>query len=134
MQLRTLNSSQIRGTSDFEDDGTQNYLVFYPVYKHFKTVANGNKVTNFLMKLLNFLLYLIIVLLQHFSKTRVNLFIVNEINLWSNIKGEDFACGNSLFGTVKLTKNADSDKYKYSCYGNGRKFSKNVIKFAADLS
>ena len=86
------------------------------------------------MKLLNFLLYLIIVLLQHFSKTRVNLFIVNEINLWSKIKGDDFACGNSLFGTVKLTKNADSDKYKYSCYGNGRKFSKNVIIFAADLS
>ena len=86
------------------------------------------------MKLLNLLLHLIIVLLQHFSKTRVNLFIVYEINLWSNIKGEDFAFGNSLFGTVKLTKNADSDKYKYSCYGNGSKFGKNVIIFASNLS
>ena len=134
MKLRTFNSSQIRGTSHFEDDSTQNYLVFYPVYKYFKTVANGNKVTDFLMKLLHLLLHLIIVLLQHFSKTRVNLFIVYEINLWSNIKGEDFAFGNSLFGTVKLTKNADSDKYKYSCYGNGSKFGKNVIIFASNLS
>ena len=25
--------------------------------------------------------------------------------------------GNSLIGAVKLTKNADSDKYKYSGYG-----------------
>ena len=33
------------GKSHFEDDGTHNYLVFHPFYKHFKTVANGNKVT-----------------------------------------------------------------------------------------
>ena len=27
--------------------------------------------------------------------------------------------GNSLFGAIKLTKNADFDKYKYSGYGIG---------------
>ena len=31
----------------------------------------------------------------------------------------DFTLDNCLFGTVKLTKNADPDKYKYSGYGIG---------------
>ena len=50
-----------------------------------------------------------------------------------------------LFGTVKLTKNADIDKYKYSGYGIGfdsrghfthpsEGYGKNVIIFGADLS
>ena len=29
----------------------------------------------------------------------------------------DFTLGSCLFGSVKLTKNADLDKYKYSSYG-----------------
>ena len=55
----------------------------------------------------------------------------------------DFTLGNSLF--VKLPKNADLDKYKYTGYGigldshleflftNGR-YGKNVIIFGADMS
>ena len=31
----------------------------------------------------------------------------------------DFTLNNCLFGSVKLTKNADLDKYKYSRYGIG---------------
>ena len=31
----------------------------------------------------------------------------------------DFTLGNYLFGSVKLTKNADLDKYKYNSYGIG---------------
>ena len=34
------------GKSHFEDDGTQNYLVFQPIYKCFKTVANTNNPAN----------------------------------------------------------------------------------------
>ena len=30
---------------------------------------------------------------------------------------KDFTLGNCLFGAVKLTKNTDPDKYKYSSYG-----------------
>ena len=52
---------------------------------------------------------------------------------------------NALFGAVKLTKNADIDKYKYSGHGIGfdghRVFShssgstgKNVIIFGVDMS
>ena len=51
-----------------------------------------------------------------------------------------------MFGAIKLTKNVDLDKYKYSAYGigfdaggvfilfNGREFGKNVIIFGADMS
>ena len=52
---------------------------------------------------------------------------------------------NSLFGTVKLNKNTDLDKYKYFGYdigfdaggtfllSDGIGFGKNVINFAADM-
>ena len=54
--------------------------------------------------------------------------------------------GNFLFGSAKLTKNADSDKYLYYVYGigfdacrsflltDGTGFSKNVIIFGADMN
>ena len=32
---------------------------------------------------------------------------------------EKISLNNCLFGSVKLTKNADLDKYKYSCYSIG---------------
>ena len=41
-------------------------------------------------------------------KKVVNILIVYQINLWPFTVGKDFALGNSLFGTVKLTKN-DND-------------------------
>ena len=57
----------------------------------------------------------------------------------------DFTLGNCLFGVVKLTKNADPDKYKYSGHDIGfdsrSQFSwtdgsngKNVIIFGVDYS
>ena len=50
-----------------------------------------------------------------------------------------------MFGAVKLTKNSDIDKYKYSSYGTGfdargtflfpdGSFGQNVINFDADMS
>ena len=62
----------------------------------------------------------------------------------SSIQGTYFALGNSLFGGVKLTKNADPDKYKYYRYrigfdacgsfslSNGSGFGKNAVTFAND--
>ena len=35
----------------------------------------------------------------------------------SNLNVSDLALENCLFGAVKLTKNADFDKYEYSRYG-----------------
>ena len=50
-------------------------------------------------------------------KIVVNLFIVYELDTWSQDLNTEFALLGCLFGTVKLTKNADKDKYKYSGYG-----------------
>ena len=42
-KLKILDSSYFIGKSHFEEDGTQNYLVFQPMYSHFKMIAGvGN--------------------------------------------------------------------------------------------
>ena len=46
----------------------------------------------------------------------MNIYIVYEINLWLYKHNDGFTLGNSLFGAVKSTKNADCDKCKYSVY------------------
>ena len=48
----------------------------------------------------------------------VNIYIVYELGASSSFN-DDPTLKNSLFGTVKLTKNADIDKYQYSGYGIG---------------
>ena len=71
----------------------------------------------------------------------INIYIVYEINLCSNIQGASLA-----IGALKLTKNAEPDKYNYSGYcsvfnsresfllSNGSDFGKNVIIFGDDMS
>ena len=39
-KLKTFDSSYFIGKSHFEEDGTQNYLVFQPVNRYFKVIAN----------------------------------------------------------------------------------------------
>ena len=41
-KLKTFNFAYFNGKSHFEEDGTQNYLVFQPIHKYFKFV-NINK-------------------------------------------------------------------------------------------
>ena len=38
-KLKTFDSIHFRGKSHFEEDGTQNYLVFQPIYRYFKRVS-----------------------------------------------------------------------------------------------
>ena len=82
--------------------------------------------------------------LTYTHKATVNIYIVYEINA-SSSNSNDPTQRNSLFGAVRLTKNADIDKYRYSGYGLGlhRKgsflfpgsgFGKNVIIFGVDVS
>ena len=52
-------------------------------------------------------------------KKVINLHIPHTRNLKSSSLNTDLTLGNCLFGSVKLTKNADLDKYKYSGYGPG---------------
>ena len=46
-------------------------------------------------------------------KIVVNTYIVSQINLWSSKQSASFTLGNILFGAVKLTKNANFDKFKF---------------------
>ena len=75
----------------------------------------------------------------------VNLFIVYELDTRSRNLNTDFTLKDCLFGSVKLTKNADLDKYNYSGYSIGSdsisefsltdsSVSKNVIIFGVDMS
>ena len=41
-KLETFDSIYFRGKSHFEDDDTQNYLVFQSKYRYFNTVSNNN--------------------------------------------------------------------------------------------
>ena len=74
----------------------------------------------------------------------MKIYIVYEIHFWSFTLAADFALINSIFRFIKLTMNADPNKYKYSGYGIGFylggsftfgiRFCKNVIIFGADMS
>ena len=71
-KLKTFYSSYFTGKSHFDEDGTQNYLVFQPIVRYFKvnTITNTNyiaswKAKGYLPKVLSHLLCLIIVLLQN---------------------------------------------------------------------
>ena len=83
------------------------------------------------------------VLKTHIVKNIVNLYISYKLATWSKNLNTDFTRCNCLFGAVKVTKNVDPDKYKYSGYciefdscsqflwsdGSNRK---NVIIFGVD--
>ena len=69
-----FDAAYFRGKSHFEEDGTQNYLAFQPMYRYSKRiagVASGNSIYTFgnlkvcLMKGLILLLHLTIKLLQN---------------------------------------------------------------------
>ena len=74
----------------------------------------------------------------------VNIYTAYEIS--STLTSQSsFTLKNSLFGAIKITKNADTSKYKYSGYGIGfdskgsffhvdGTYDVNVILFGADLS
>ena len=54
-----------------------------------------------------------------FIKKAVNLYISHKLDKLVKDLNTGFSLGNCLFGAVKLTKNADPDKYKYSGYSIG---------------
>ena len=79
------------------------------------------------------------------SKKVINLYILYTLGSWLRNWITDFTWSNCLFGSVKLTNNADPDKYKYSGYGiafdsswvfsfTDWSLAKNVITFGAHKS
>ena len=49
-KLRTFDSSYFRGKSHFEEDGTQNYLVFQAINRYFKVIANTQYISSWKSK------------------------------------------------------------------------------------
>ena len=135
------------GKSHFEEDGTQNYLVFQPMYRYFKThssyhisswtskglsnesITPFSAPSNFATPSLNYLGTKIRVkfsgsCLKQYKITYthgeiVNIYIVHEINKKDNTIISDPTLEICLFGAVTLTKHVNIDKYRYSGYGIG---------------
>ena len=51
--LKTFDQSYLIGKSHFEEDGTQNHLVFQPLNKHFKVITNTDYVSLWKSKVLS---------------------------------------------------------------------------------
>ena len=146
-KLKTFDSSYFIGKSHFEEDGTQNYLVFQPINRYFKLIDNTDHASSWKSKGLSaesikppttFDNSLTPALSYYGTKTRVkftgsclkqskisythgkvvNIYIVYELGA-SSSHDNDPTLKNCLFGAVTLTKNADIDKYGYSGYGIG---------------
>ena len=49
-KLKTSDSKHFIGKSHFGEDGTQNYLVFEPIYKHFKMITNTDYISSWKSK------------------------------------------------------------------------------------
>ena len=143
-KLQTFDSSYFRGKNHFEEDGTQNYLVFQPINKYFKKITNTDHISKWKSKGLSDEIIKLPTTTDNSpalnyvgNKTRVkfdgsclkqnkitythgtivNLYIVYE--LISTLNYFDPTLEKCLFGAVKLTKTADIDKYKCSGYGIG---------------
>ena len=170
-KLKSFNLSYFIGKNYFDEVGAQNYLVFQPILQYF--TLNSNWITEWKPKRLSNKSLKVVsttnnalspsvnyygdklrvrftgsVLQQkavtYSHKKIINLHVVYETTNFHDIDSY-LTLANVLFGDVKLTKNADIDKYKYSGYGirfDGRGFYshpsggtwRNVIIFGADMT
>ena len=144
-KLKTFDSSYFIGKSHFEEDGTQNYLVFQPMYRYFKMITNTDYISswkskglsaesikpsatsdNSLTPALNYYGNKVRVKFtgNRLRQQKVSYTHLNIVNIWtvyelgaSTSHNNDPALKNCLLGAVTLTKNDDIDKYGYSVYG-----------------
>ena len=49
-KLKTFDSSYFIGKSHFEEDGTQNYLLFQPIARYFKVITDTNYISSWKSK------------------------------------------------------------------------------------
>ena len=145
--LQKFDSAYFTGKSHFEEDSTQNYLVFQPIHRYFKKISNSDymyswkskglsdetigSITTSNNKITPELNYYGTKIRVKFSGSClkqdkvtyshgkiVNIYIVYEISKNYSISSYP-TLENCLFRSVSLTKNADIDKYNYSGYGVG---------------
>ena len=146
-KLKTFTSSYFIGKSHFEEDGTHNYLVFQPLDKYFRVIANTDYVSSWKSKGLSAETIkpptasdnsLTPAVSYYGTTTRVkftgsclkqpkisythgkvvNIYVAYELGA-SSTHNNDPTLKNCLFDAVTLTKNADIDKSGYSGYGIG---------------
>ena len=133
----------------FEEDGTQNYLVFQARYRYFKVIAGVNngsyiyywKSKGLSDKRINSIKtpnHSITPNLDYYgTKTRVEFNrtclkqdkvtsnhrkVVSIYNVYEVLAVQNPTVANCLFGAVSLNKNADIDKYK--CFGYEIRFER----------
>ena len=146
-KLKTFGFVCFIGKSHFEGDGVQNCLVFQPVHRYFKFIANTNFISKWISKGLSSESIkplatsdnnLTPAINNYGTKTRVkftgsclqqskisythrkivNIYVVYELGA-SSSNINDPTLKNCLFGAVTLTKNTDIDKYGYPGCGTG---------------
>ena len=144
-KLKTFDSSYFIGKSHFEEDGTQNYLVFQPIISYFKVITDTNYISSWKPKGLSAESIkpsatsdnsLIPELNYYGNKVRVkftgsclkqpkisythekvvNIYIAYKLGA-SSSHDNDPTLKNCLFGEITLTKSTDVDKH--SGYGIG---------------
>ena len=165
--------SILDGAKYFNSGILQNYFVFIPAKKYIKCFSGTTRIyswkwngmseenienitksdSNFAPIFVNHFLWPDLSFNGHcltnnnipISKRVINLHIFYILNPWLRNSNTDFTLNDSLFGSVKVTKDGNLVKYNYSSYGIGfdprSQFSfadgrvgKNVIIFGADMS
>ena len=165
--------SILNGAKSFSSGMFQNYLIFIPAKKYIKYFSGLTRIdswksngisgenienitksdTNFaptfveyhVLSDINFNGHCLINNNISIPNKVINLYISHILNPWLRNSNTDFTLNNCLFGSVKLSKNADPGKCKYSGYGIGFDFrsefsfadgsmGENVIIFGADMS
>ena len=146
-KLKTYDLRYFIGKSHFEEDGTQSYLVFQPINRYFKVIANTDyfsswKPKGFSAENIKPPIHsdnsLSPAVSYYGTKMRVkftgsclkqpkilythgnviNIYIVYELGA-SISHNKDPTLKKCFFGAVTLAKNTDIDKYGYSGYGTG---------------
>ena len=171
-KLEAFDSRYFHDKSHTEDDRTQNYLVFQLMRRYFEKVGSSQHILSWKSKGLSDesintpctcnnsfspgLSYVGNKVRVKFdgscikqdeitfnNGTIMNIYIFYEINVWDRGYVDNSTLEKSLFVVVKLVKNANTDKYKYSGYGIGFErhgifsvgngFNKKLIIFRADM-
>ena len=141
-KLQKFDAVYFRGKSHFEEDGTQNYLVFHPIHKYFKRIASGDYIyfrkskglSDEKLDSITASNYKITPELSFYGTKKrvesngsclkqdkvtynhgaiVNIYIFYEIDQNYSISSYP-TIENCFFRAVSFTKNADIDQYKYS--------------------
>ena len=56
-------------------------------------------------------------ILQNFNNDKINIYCVYKLDRISSSRDNTFTVQNALFGSIQITKDADTSKYKYKGYG-----------------